>query len=132
LATAGTISANIYQSRIESHGFACLEPTPLELDELVTPAIGHMKAGRIPEAREPLMKAIAHLESRGASRIILGCTEIPLVLASASDARFVDPTQALANACVTWWRESQRSAGAHPMLPLEPVEGALHDHMSGG
>ena len=60
------------------------------------------------QCSQALQAALEHLVDRGAQAIILGCTELPLVIA-ADDAlmvrgrpiRVVDPTDLLAKRCVS-------------------------------
>jgi aspartate racemase len=54
-----------------------------------------------------LLRAIAHLARRGASVMILGCTELPLILEQSPDypvdggtVALLDPTDILARRCV--------------------------------
>ena len=60
------------------------------------------------ECRDDLMAALTHLVEHGAEIILLGCTELPLLLAqsddfSAAGKRIVvlDPTEILARKCVS-------------------------------
>lgn len=105
LATAGTLETGVYQERIEARGFRCLTPNRGELDDLVMPAIRKVKAGDLGGARLLLMEAMDLLGGRGASRIVMGCTEIPLALEGIEPGRLIDATDALACKCVQWWLE---------------------------
>jgi aspartate racemase len=65
---------------------------------------GGVKAGRAsPENQRQLLEVATHLVRRGASCLLLGCTELPLALAS-SDVRWpapaFDPARANARALV--------------------------------
>lgn len=104
LATSGTLHTKIYQSQIERRGFALGIPTMVEQNDFVEPAIALVKAGEIPEACALLDRAIQALVSRGADRIIMGCTEIPLALRDSVHAPILlDATSALATACVDFF-----------------------------
>ena len=102
LATAGTLAASIYPTRLVRHGY--------DMETLVTPGIGLVKAGRTAEAEELLRTAADNLLGRGARVVILACTEIPVALKDddASEGRYVDATRALAEACVRWSRGDDR------------------------
>ena len=104
LATAGTLDAGIYPARLAGHGYECILPDDGDMETLVTPGIGLVKAGRTAEAEELLRAAADNLLGRGARTIILGCTEIPIALKDddASATRYVDATRALAESCVRW------------------------------
>ncbi len=70
-----------------------------------TAAIDLVKAGR-PERAAPLFEAAAwRLLDRGAQRIILACTEVPIGFEHLSvqwRSRTLDATDTLARACVAW------------------------------
>jgi len=98
MGTTGTIRSGIYQRRIEAHGYTCLAPGDDDQETLVTGGIYRIKAGDLESARRLLERAADGLRARGAGAIILGCTEIPIVVADGGDV--VDATRALAAACV--------------------------------
>jgi len=57
--------------------------------------------------QEALLRALAHLAERGATVVILGCTELPLILEQhpayrigAQTVALLDPTDLLARYCV--------------------------------
>lgn len=106
LATAGTVSAGIYQARLDAHGYECVVPGDRDQEDLVTRGIALVKAGHLEDARAPLETAAAGLRERGVRMLILGCTEIPLVLTDGDD--YLDSTQALAEACVKWYSDRVR------------------------
>ena len=110
LATAGTLAAGIYPARLVRHGYECVIPDNGDVETLVTPGIGLVKAGRVAEAEELLRTAADNLLGRGARVVILACTEIPVALKDddASEGRYVDATRALAEACVRWSRGDDR------------------------
>lgn len=98
MGTTGSVKSGIYQRRIEAQGYACLAPADDDQERLVMGGIYKIKAGDLPAARQLLERAADGLRSRGAGAIILGCTEIPIVLEDGGDV--VDATRALAGACV--------------------------------
>ena len=110
LATAGTLAAGIYPARLVRHGYECVVPDDGDVETLVTPGIGLVKAGRVAEAEELLRTAADNLLGRGARVVILACTEIPVALKDddASEGCYVDATRALAEACVRWSRGDDR------------------------
>ena len=79
-----------------------------EMDRLVLPAIGLVKVNRLAEAYAPLAEVVNSLASRGATTVVLGCTEIPLGIAagpaSGLQVPVVDTIDALARAAIAWAR----------------------------
>jgi len=80
LGTQATIELGLYQYKLNKLGWNCITPSQEEMDSLVQPAINLIKAQRGPEAYSQLMTVIDSLIDRGASAVVLGCTEIPLVV----------------------------------------------------
>lgn len=100
LATAATIHAGFYQSRFARHGIDTVIPGAAELEHIYA-AIQLVKAGRIDSARERFLPVARGLNERGADALLLACTELPLLTPGwAFEAQCIDPTQALALACV--------------------------------
>ncbi len=101
LATPGTIRSRLYHRALARRGIAVVESTPAE-DARVLAAIKSVKAGDLGKrVRERVRAAATALIRRGADAIILGCTELPLVMA-AGDApvSVLDGTEILAAAAV--------------------------------
>jgi aspartate racemase len=106
LATTGMLSLSIYQSRLAAEGYTCILPTRGEMDDLVMPAIVRVKQGKVREALPLVRESLTNLAERSAQAVILGCTELPIVLDRADRSAClptIDPTRALAEACVHWW-----------------------------
>ncbi len=72
--------------------------------ECVLPAIALVKRDRAAEAAPLLGCAVEHLKERGAGRVLLACTELPLALAARPLPACIDATEALARSCLAWWR----------------------------
>ena len=114
IATRGTVHARFFQERLAARGIACLVSTEEEQAALVEPAILAVKRHALADAHALAVGACAALAQRGAEAIVMGCTEIPPALEYAGhpfSARCVDPTRALARACVRWWE------GVKPRAP---------------
>ena len=104
LATAWTLSSRVYQRAFEQRNLRCIEPDRADIDHLIMPAIYRVKAGDVKAAAPLLEKARERLVERGASQIIMGCTEIPIALpVTNAPNMLIDATQALAQQCVDWW-----------------------------
>lgn len=107
IATQATLAARIFDEPLFKLGYTPLVPDDLEMDDLVLPAIELVKADRTAEGGRLIEQAVNSLLSRGASAVILACTETPVALdANQSELRSmcIDSTGALARSCVTWWR----------------------------
>lgn len=115
LATEATISSGLYWKRssvpFEGRTVKWYLPTEIDVRQWVTPAIGAVKAGRLAVGRDLLVQAARALHQRGAAAVVLGCTEIPVVLNDEnSPIPTIDATAALARSAVEW---SQCARSAH-------------------
>lgn len=83
MATAGTLAVGLYQRQLQSYGLACVEPDE-ENTAVMMSAIygdGGIKSGSATRtARTKLLGVGESLIGNGADALILGCTEIPLVM----------------------------------------------------
>ena len=112
LATSGTIHSGLYQRALEEAGLAHVIPDETHqawVMESIYGAVG-VKAGFTDGlCKEQIRRAFDHLVDNGAEAVVLGCTELPLVISNASDvsgAVPVNPTEVLATRCI-------QLAGAH-------------------
>jgi len=102
LATTGTIRSRIYQSR-SANVASWITSSEDEQAQWVMPGIRAIKADRLEEGTRLLKMAAEALVGRGATSIIMGCTEIPIALADQEiGVPLVDSTLALAHACIAW------------------------------
>jgi len=85
LGTQGTIESGLYQYHLNRLGWECIVPCKEEMVGLVTPAINLIKANKFREPQMLLMRAMHSLIDRGAEAIVLGCTELPLVIRLSSE-----------------------------------------------
>ncbi|MDR1277102.1 MAG: amino acid racemase [Candidatus Accumulibacter sp.] len=107
LATRGTLASGIYQTRLAREGFDGLFNTDEELDALFKPGCYSVKRGEIDAGGRLFERAAAALIDRGATRLILACTEIPIALERIRSRHLpvcIDSNRALAKACVDYWR----------------------------
>jgi len=106
LGTDATLASGLYVNRASTatpERVHWLLPTAGEMMDLVMPGIDAVKAGDLARGRRLLGEAARSLQSRGAAAVILGCTEIPVVLDNAdSPVPLVDATAALARRAVAW------------------------------
>ena len=101
LATAGTISAQLYQEAFAREGLGSLIPDAGGQARVST-AIAGVKAGNVGAAQTSLVRATAdELIGRGAQSVIVACTELPLILTQADvSVPLFDPTRILARSAV--------------------------------
>ena len=83
LSTTGTIEARVYENKLNQVGIETIKPNSFYQESFVMEAIygsKGIKSGKKKMGRNLLTSAVEHLILNGAQAIILGCTEIPLVL----------------------------------------------------
>jgi aspartate racemase len=104
MGTQATLAMRLYQDRLGAQGWDCIVPSQEEMDRLVSPAITLVKANRVAEAYAPLAKVVRELAARGATAVVLGCTEIPLGIQAGPrpGPPMVDTIDALARAAIAW------------------------------
>jgi aspartate racemase len=80
LGTRATMKLGLYSDRLNAAGWQCIMPTSKEMEDYVQPGIDLIKANKPISANGMLMTAVRSLIKRGANAVVLGCTEIPLVI----------------------------------------------------
>lgn len=109
LATEATLASGLYTARAAEVDWRL--PTPAEREGWITPGIAAVKAGDLARGRALLGEAATALAARGAQALVLGCTEIPLVVdAGTAPVPVIDATAALARATVAWARGREARA----------------------
>lgn len=113
LATDATLASGLYLKRGAPRGHAhrvqWFLPTPTEVLKFVTLGIAAVKGGHLQLGTELLLTATRALKARGASAVVLGCTEIPVVIDGGnSPLPVIDATASLARRAVAWSREQQQ------------------------
>lgn len=117
VATDGTTQVGIYQQAAAAHDVELLLPEPEEQAWLME-AIGLVKASEIAAAHALFAHAVGSLETQGATRLLLGCTELS-VLATAYPPALdsIDPLDVLVAATLEWLeitpRPTRRFTQAH-------------------
>ncbi|NWF54614.1 MAG: amino acid racemase [Syntrophaceae bacterium] len=105
LAASSTVALGLYRLAFDKVRRKILHPRA-EAQERIMQCIYEIKAGNLgPRVRKSLLGAARELAEGGAQAIILGCTEVPLVLQE-GDLPFplIDPTQVLAEISVAMAR----------------------------
>jgi aspartate racemase len=82
LGTRFTMEQDFYRSRLErQHGLTVLTPPPAERDQVHQIIYDELCLGQVNEAsRQIYLRVIAKLQAQGAQAIILGCTEIAMLV----------------------------------------------------
>ncbi|MCL2310309.1 MAG: amino acid racemase [Proteobacteria bacterium] len=104
LATDATLATGLYQSALEKAGIDCVVPDAVT-QRTTMAGIFALKAGDPTTARRYLEAPYRYL-LREADAIILGCTELPLILAEEVRERpsfFFDSNKTLAQAVIRWY-----------------------------
>lgn len=123
LATTGTIASGVYERSLTAAGLVQVTPAPPLQARVMRAIYGPrgVKAGYTSgECMDDIVAACDALMERGCQVIILGCTELPLLLpqgkrvsASGRAAWLADPTEILAKRCVAYARGELNIPGGH-------------------
>jgi aspartate racemase len=103
LATEGTLKTNVY-NKFFSKNFNLIRPKKSLQIKSVNKAIKYVKMGKIKNAERAIKPAITYLLRMKCSKIILGCTELPIAIFAFKSFKkiklskiFLDPNLILAN-----------------------------------
>ena len=100
LATSALISTNLYIKELTAAGIEVIVPQE-DYQQIVMETIFAVKSGDFPKAESYVDEIISHVVGRGAEAMILGCTELPLLISEEKyPFKFYDPTNILAKAIV--------------------------------
>ncbi|WP_054179662.1 aspartate/glutamate racemase family protein [Trabulsiella odontotermitis] len=107
IATKGTLEAGWYQRRLAQQDIEVVVPTDEELAQWFVPGCYAVKRGALAEGGALLSQQANALFARGAQKLVLACTEVPVAL-EAVNSSFLpltwDPAQALAERCSHLWQ----------------------------
>lgn len=107
LATNATLYMGLYQQAIAARGLECISPDE-ESQEQVMASIYALKAGEGERAKQMMLSQANALFARGAEVIVLGCTEVPVILADAvvkNPQHYIDSTGSLVRAGIHWYEQ---------------------------
>jgi aspartate racemase len=118
LATTGTVISRVYHDAARDADFDLIVPDARHQTMVMDAIYGEqgVKAGFVDgPCKDALLQAMSHLAERGATVVILGCTELPLLLPEhrAFDIGgrrvvMLDPTAILARRCVVLAVEAEK------------------------
>ena len=100
LSTSNTIKSGIYNLFLEKFGIETIYPnqkSQSKLDEIILNIMSGIKQKK---DKIEIVKIIKELISQGSEAIILGCTELPLIIESYDDVDFFNTNQILAEIAV--------------------------------
>lgn len=103
MGTPATLKLGLYQQPLRQRGFEVITPDAAGVAQCVE-AIAAVKGNRPGEAFQPAAQCIRGLLARGASAVVLGCTELPLAVPHEQRSEFpavlTDSIDALARAAI--------------------------------
>jgi aspartate racemase len=103
LATTGTVKTGLYQKVFGKYGVEILVPDDEDQKLVMSGIYDGVKAGNLEFGRKLLIDVASKLISKGAELIILGCTEVSVVIRSGDlKVPVVDPLQVLAEESVKY------------------------------
>jgi aspartate racemase len=100
--TRWLVESSVYPDKLAARGIDYLRPNAYERDELNRIIMDELVYGKFnPESVEYFQQVIARLKNEDADSVILGCTEIPLILSEEnSPLPTLDSTRLLARAAL--------------------------------
>jgi len=123
LATSGTIESGVYRKALESEGLQQVVPEPALQERVMEAIYGKhgVKAGfSTGQCQEDIAAAVEGLIAQGVEVVVLGCTELPLLLTgsefvgnSGARVKLVDPTDVLARQCIAYAIENSPTEQRH-------------------
>jgi len=106
LATDGTIIGKVYHKVFEAEGYNIITLSEEKQHEVMR-IIYSIKAGKMEENVQPFEEIIEHMKFLGSELVILGCTELPILLKYFEPSiPVIDATSCLAKEIVNFATES--------------------------
>jgi aspartate racemase len=100
--TRWLVESEVYPGRLEGRGIACVRPTAAEREEINRIIMDELVCGVFtPQAVAYHQRVIGRMKEEGCDAVVLGCTEIPLIISDAnSPLPTLDSTRLLAGAAL--------------------------------
>jgi len=100
--TRWLVDSEVYPDQLSARGLECVRPSTAERDEIDRIIMDELVLGIIkPEALASFQRVIARMKGNGCDAVVLGCTEIPLLVDDAhSPLPTLDSTRLLARAAL--------------------------------
>ncbi|WP_434361210.1 amino acid racemase [Parasalinivibrio latis] len=102
LGTRWLVESDVYPSHIEAAGMGWLRPNPEEINETSRIIMEELVHGNfLPDSIAYFQNVIHNLRERGCDSVVLGCTEIPLIISDDNSVlTTLDSTRLLARAAI--------------------------------
>ena len=102
LGTRWLVDSDVYPEKLSARGLECIRPSATERDEIHRIIMEELVYGAFkPEGVASHQRVIRGMKARGCDAVILGCTEIPLIINDAnSPLPTLDSTRLLARAAL--------------------------------
>jgi len=109
--TRWLVDGDVYPDKLAARGLRCVRPSAAEREEINRIIMDELVRGIFrPESTAYLQRTIARMRSEGCDAVVLGCTEIPLLIDdSNSPLPTLDSTRELARAAL------RRAVAAPPL-----------------
>jgi len=100
--TRWLVDSEVYPGKLTAHGLASVRPSDAERDEINRIIMDELVYGVFkPEAVAYFQQVMARMKDEGCDAVVLGCTEIPLIMSDAnSPLPTLDSTRLLARAAL--------------------------------
>jgi aspartate racemase len=114
LGTAWLVRSTVYSEKLAAHGIECVHPSAPEIEEIGRIIMDELVSGIFkPASIQYVCSVVESLKAQACEAVILGCTEIPLIINDANAALpTLDSTRLLARAAL------RRAIYAYPMHAL--------------
>lgn len=111
IGTRWLVESEVHPDKLTARGLAYVRPDPAERDELDRIIMDELVCGVFkPEAVAYVQRVAGRMKGDGCDAIVLGCTEIPLIMNDGNSVLpTLDSTRLLARAAL--WRAVQAAAG---------------------
>lgn len=102
--TRWLVEGEVYPEKLEARGLEYVLPTPAEREEINRIIMDELVCGAFkPEQVATFQAVIGRMKDAGCDAVVLGCTEIPLIIDDAnSPLPTLDSTRLLARAALNW------------------------------
>jgi aspartate racemase len=102
--TRWLVDGPVYPDALAARGIECVRPDAADRDRVDRLIMDELVRGRIPADAEATFRGVfTRLRDRQCEAVVLGCTEIPLVMSDAnSPLPTLDSTRLLARAALDW------------------------------
>jgi aspartate racemase len=117
--TRWLVDSDVYPEKLTAHRLEYVRPSPEERDEINRVIMDELVYGVFkPEAIAHFQQVMTRMKAQGCDAVVLGCTEIPLIMSDAnSPLPTLDSTRLLARAAL------RRAVQTFPLKGRQPGDG---------